>query len=273
MYLNRAFRSNAWKECNFSHINLTSIHRQSDKTFIDILQKLRIGTPLLPKDFDTLLNHHSETRNAIQLFATREEVKRVNDAKFQALRTTARTYKCVDHFKWNEKHGNLRSKGDVGPDGSLLALREHRFESQIQLKKGMLVVLLHNLDIGAGLVNGSQGTIQGFEDYDKNKMPKAATNRGRDNDTYQPGVPVLQGDHGAFREERLKEYVKQMKYKAWPIVRFLNGVERTIYADCTVNELGDEPPYSILARTQIPLMAAWAMTTHKSQVRTLDPNS
>ncbi len=127
------------------------------------------------------------------------------------------------------------------------------------------MVLLHNLDLACGLVNGSQGTIQGFEDHDAALMPKAASNR-RD-DAPKPGIPVLQGDHAAFREDQLKQYAKQMKYKAWPVVRFLNGVERTIYADCTVNELGDEPPYSLLSRTQIPLMAAWAMTTHKSQVR------
>jgi DNA replication protein DnaC len=31
-----AFRSEAWKECDFVHVNLTTIHRQSDKVFIDM---------------------------------------------------------------------------------------------------------------------------------------------------------------------------------------------------------------------------------------------
>jgi ATP-dependent DNA helicase PIF1 len=246
--------------------------------FIDILNKLRMGVKLLPSEVGLLLDHKSETRNAIKLFSTREEVKRVNDQMFNSLPTRARSYKCLDHFKWNEKHGNLRSKGDFGPDGSMLSLREHRFESHIQLKKGMLVVLLHNLDLGAGLVNGSQGTIQGFEDYNPAKMPKAAEKggsmgmgrAGNAPNTPLPGVPVLQGDHAAFREDQLKQYAAQMEYKAWPIVRFLNGVERTVYADCTVNQLGDEAPYSLLCRTQVPLMAAWAMTTHKSQGMTLN---
>jgi ATP-dependent DNA helicase PIF1 len=267
-----AFRSTAWKECNFEHVNLTNIHRQSDEVFIKILQKLRVGHPLLPADIHLLLNHESETRNAIRLFATRAEVQRVNMEMFNRLRSKARTYKCLDHFRWNERHRHLENKGQRGPDGSMNALRDHRFDPQIQLKQGMLVVLLHNLDIAAGLVNGSQGTIQGFEPYDKNKMPKATENarkgRGRELelDTAILGVPVLGGDYAGLRETQIKEYILQAEHKAWPIVTFLNGVKRTIYADCTVNEQGDEAPFSLLSRTQIPLMAAWAMTTHKSQV-------
>jgi ATP-dependent DNA helicase PIF1 len=56
-----AFRSEAWKECNFKHVNLTEIHRQSDKMFISILNKIRTGmyapVPLLGAYslFDTAL--------------------------------------------------------------------------------------------------------------------------------------------------------------------------------------------------------------------------
>jgi ATP-dependent DNA helicase PIF1 len=215
-----AFRSTAWQESDFVHVNLTQIHRQSDRAFISILNKLRMGIRLLPPETKLMLNHESETRNAIQLFATRAEVNKVNEERFRALRSVERTYKCLDHFKWNEAHGNLRSKGEYkAPDGSLQALAEHRFESQIRLKKGMLIVLLHNLDIGAGLVNGSQGTIQGFEDYDPKNLPKSATGREKRDGFPMPGVQVLQGDHAVFREGQLQEYAKQMEFKAWPIVR------------------------------------------------------
>jgi hypothetical protein len=217
-----AFRSKAWEECDFAHVNLVKIHRQSDRAFINILNKLRVGVRLLPTEVDLLLNHESETRNAIQLFATRAEVNRVNEERFRALRSIERKYSSLDHFKWNEAHGNLKRKGELkNLDGSLQALNEHRFESQIRLKKGMLVVLLQNLDIGAGLVNGSQGVIQGFEQYDPNKLPKAATGREL-RDGLAMGVgQFLQGDHAVFREWQVKEYANQMEYKSWPIVRYV----------------------------------------------------
>lgn len=208
------------------------------------------------------------------LFPTRAEVKKVNDDMFNKLRSQPRTYSCLDHFKWNEQHRHLESKKNLSYDGrSLRALADHRYEPQIQLKKGMLVVLLHNLDLSMGLVNGSQGTIQGFEDYDPTKMPKATGKtinkiKERDGDPPHTG-PTLGGDYATFREQQMKEFIQKAEFKKWPIVTFLNGVTRTIYADCTVNELGDKGPPSLLSRTQIPLMAAWAMTTHKSQVITI----
>lgn len=265
-----AFRSAAWAECDFAHVHLTTIHRQSDKVFIDILQKCRSGASLSWDDADLLLNHPSETENAVKLFSTREEVRRINQENFNRLQTRKLTFICHDYFYWNEEHRNLQWKSQRSRhDDSLTALQEHRFDVRVDLKEGMLVILLVNLDLPNGLVNGSQGIITGFDPYDAAKLPKAESSR-RGTEVITSPVQSLGGEHAALKEEQIKKFIERAAEKAWPIVRFNNGVTRTIYADCTVNELGDSKPYSLLSRTQIPLTAAWAMSIHKSQGMTLN---
>ncbi|CAK4033949.1 ATP-dependent DNA helicase PIF1 [Lecanosticta acicola] len=299
-----AFRSAAWEECKFKHINLTNIHRQSDEVFIKILQKLRVGSALTQADRELLMNHTCNIDNAVKLFPTRNEVMRINQSEFDKLTTAKLGYTCLDHFRWNEeKHPHLRSKGDRQPyDNSLIALREHRMDNFVELRKDMLVVLLVNLDIKLGLVNGSQGKIVDFEPYDPAKLPKASRDsggigsssksarpgysstqrsRGRRDGSMEPPESYesgeLRGEYAALRETQIREFILQdrNKSKMWPVVEFDNGLRRTIYAECTVNELGDVEPgqqrdYTLLARTQIPLVAAWAMTIHKSQGMTLN---
>lgn len=270
-----AFSSKAWQECNFVHINLKQIHRQNDQEFIRMLQKCRIGDPLSSVELNRLMDHPCQVHNGTSLFATREQARQLNEQKFNKLTGVNYSYWAYDTFNWNPKHGNLRSKGDLnmnrGPPGTdeckpLKALNDHRFSDIVELKRGMLVVLLTNLDLGAGLCNGSQGIISGFEAYHPNKMPKAMIGKKDD-----PSMKIL-GDHASMKEKAMKAFIESRgaKFKQWPVVRFHNGEKRMIYAECSISELGDDQPHSLLARTQIPLAPAWAMTIHKSQSLTMD---
>lgn len=254
-----AFRSNAWKQCRFEHRNLTTIHRQSDKIFIDILNKYRYGVPLTEKDEHLLLKHDSITTHAVKLFPTRQEVAIVNNAEFVKLRSMARKFVCHDDFKWNPVHQTLRFKTQRDPhDNSLEALREHRYEASVELKQGMLVVLLQNLSLDEGLCNGSQGVIVGFKKHEESDIRKSTRALGE-------GIP-----YEDLKEANIRAFMAAAPQKVWPIVLFTNGIKRHIMADCSMNEMGDEKPYSLLSRTQIPVTAAWAMTVHKSQGMTLD---
>lgn len=109
-------------------------------------------------------------------------MKRINDAEFKKLATEAALYRSIDNFDRQNHHHNLESYNRKAVDGTLSKLvqssmlllsihqlicmqAEHRYEPHLELKKGMLVVLLTNISIPDGLVNGSQGMIVGFSDF------------------------------------------------------------------------------------------------------------
>lgn len=264
-----AFRSKVWEQANFRHVNLTNIHRQKDKRFIDILEKCRTGQRLTDKEKDKLLNHKCNVDNAVRLFATRAEVRNLNDHEFSKLTTPQRTFKCLDGIHILPHHAQqLRTKAFREQDGTLAGLKEHRFERLLEMKKGMLVILLVNLDMTAGLINGSQGVVIDWIPHDpKLHVPVVFDDkRARDRD---PTRLTVGGDYADVKINSVKEFIKNAPIKEWPVVKFDNGVTRTVIADCVVSQLGDEAPYSYQCRTQIPLLPAWAMSIHKSQGMTL----
>jgi ATP-dependent DNA helicase PIF1 len=132
----------------------------------------------------------------------------------------------------------------------------------VQLKQNQRVVLQANLEPSAGLVNGAQGMIIEFQNFDEKALPRAPTKKGEDGE--------LRGDYAVYRQEQIKSFASANGCQPWPVVRFTNGITRTIFADCTVNVLGNDEPYCKLSRTQIPLTAGYAITVHKSQGMTLD---
>ena len=247
-----AFCSDAWKECDFVHFRLKRVHRQKEPVFMALLERCRLGRPLDQGEKNLLLNHKCETTGAVKLFPTRDEVSRVNDAEMAQLEGRSLKFNCLDNFFWNREDVAVENKSERGPyPHTLLALEEHRFEPILEMKENMLVILLINLDFDAGLINGSQGIIVGFE---------------TDNNS---GIPDQYGDYKARKKGLIREFVKRAAVCEWPVVQFQNGAKRTIFAHCMMSELGDEEPYSLLSRTQVPLVAAWAMTIHKSQGMTL----
>jgi hypothetical protein len=82
---------------------------------------------ILPPHANILLNHTSETEDAIKIFARRDDVDRVNNENIAKLRFKAYSYKCLDYFDWRPEHRDdksLERNARLMDDGSgnLLAL-------------------------------------------------------------------------------------------------------------------------------------------------------
>lgn len=166
-----AFRSQTWEDCDFQYFELKQIHRQNDQQFISILQKCRVGQAPSTAESTLLTKVKPDPAGAVKLLPRRKEVENENQRNFHRLAGQIREYECLDYWEWRSKdEPDLQKKGkrkyEHRPDGPLLALNDHRFEEKVQLKAGMLVILLVNLDFTAGLVNGSQGKIVRFQKYD-----------------------------------------------------------------------------------------------------------
>lgn len=249
-----AFRSHAWRECNFTHVWLREIHRQKDKMFVEILEKVRWGKDLSKQEKDLLENHPSQTEGAVRLFSRRDKVAKINEEEFTKLSTPIFEYPCHDNFERNPKHHDLSAldQHDRNAD-SHPALDQDPLAMKLRLRVGMRVLLQVNLDVDEGLINGSLGEIVRFD---------SAPTEGR--------LSKSTGGHADYRESRIRQFIGGVQPREWPVVRFFDsGREKTIFPQCRVSEKGTEKPWSLLSRTQIPLMAAWAMTIHKAQGMTL----
>ncbi|CAG1992585.1 unnamed protein product [Fusarium graminearum] len=255
-----AFRSPAWEAAKFAYVNLKEIHRQSDRPFIEALQKCRLGIPLSSRELDMLLNHESEVENATRLVPTRVEAKKINAKKLEEITDyTSKDYTCEDGIWFPPSYDGPKDYlGERTKENTLKKFDDHRFNKKVELKQTQLVMLQVNLNLKKGLANGSQGEIVGWEKIDKDRLP-----------SYEGKDGCLKEEHVLlFTEEYLRKFPNPDD-QVWPVVRFNNGYRKTIYPVCVINHMGYQSQV-LMYRTQIPLIPGWAITIHKSQGMTLD---
>ncbi|SMQ52673.1 unnamed protein product [Zymoseptoria tritici ST99CH_1A5] len=247
-----AFKSHAWQACDFTNVQLTQVHRQTDADFVAILEKLRAGQCPSPQQLDLLLNHPSETDGAIRLFPRNAEASAENANRLKEIPLQAFKYGCIDNT-WHDAGAKTRSH----------VPSQSSFSPMLALKVGMLVMHLVNGPFQSGIVNGSQGRIVDFRPYDPAQLHESAKN-GTDR------LPPVVGDHAAYRSTLIREWLHRIPVKVLPYVEFFSGQRALIFPVCDVDEIGDEKPYTLRSRTQLPLAPAWAISIHKSQGMRLD---
>lgn len=273
-----AFHSEHFVQAQFRCVLLTTVYRQHDAEFKRILFRLWLGKPLKSADRRLLSNHPTNMTSPVKLNPTRREVAMINSTSFERLPGSITRWESRDQFVWNEEHRHLEWKGQrSSEDGKIIALQNHRYEPLLELRIGARVLLLVNLDIEKGLVNGSTGKVVGFKQYNVAQLPRPSIQiddtANAYNDNLERGVaefrPMLGGDYSRLRYEEVKRFINSAEEAVWPVVEFDNGITQTIFGDCSVQTLGDDEPYSLLLRSQIPLHLAYAFTIHKCQGMTL----
>lgn len=145
-----AFESTAWTLLDPVMVTLTRVFRQTDPTFAALLSEIRIACPS-PAALARLNGRRSIRPPAgvipTRLRGTNREVDAVNMKAFESLTGTVRTFNAVDDGAGEE----LRTLQRGCPAAAILRLR-----------LGTAVILLKNLEVTRGLVNGSPGVVVGF---------------------------------------------------------------------------------------------------------------
>ena len=225
-----------------NHVELKTMFRQTDPTYIHILQQIRCGN--LDEEGCKMLRGYvnrkldTEKLHGIvptKLFALRIKTDMVNAQMFSQLSGKEYVFEMIQK-KDCRTYLDTNRPLDLGILQASSKLSEQDMDYELssitnsvpspkllRLKKGAVVMCTINLDMDAGICNGAQGVV----------------------------VDIL--------ESRKSEYGLPT-----PIVRFLNGIEKAI-----VPHFWQSEDYPTLAIGQIPLCLAWALTIHKIQGATL----
>jgi ATP-dependent DNA helicase PIF1 len=162
------FETDEWKNGNIFPVYFKTIHRQRDTEFINVLQKIRLGisdidtTSILMSRFKAeLTNPHGILPT--KLYPTREKVNQINDQQFleNSGDKEVKTYKLAFDFNFR------KDKTKILPDDEREMLSQKIANNLpinyiLNLCVGLQVILVVNMDIDIGLVNGSKGVVVGF---------------------------------------------------------------------------------------------------------------
>ncbi|XP_030061422.1 ATP-dependent DNA helicase PIF1 [Microcaecilia unicolor] len=145
------FQAKSWKKCIQLNMELTEVRRQTDKSFISILQAIRLGRCPEEVTFQLMKTATNKIERdgilATRLCTHKDDVELTNSRRLEQLPGEVRSYEALDSDPMLVKTIDAQSP----------------VAQFIQLKKGAQVMLTKNLDVSRSLVNGARGVVVGFE--------------------------------------------------------------------------------------------------------------
>ena len=162
-----AFESEHWDKYVHEVIELKQVFRQQNAQFVKVLNKIRKGEvddevietfePCLEREFEGLIK-------PTQLYPINEMVDAMNEDELFKLGTDENPIQSFDSTDDVPKQAKAR----YSPSAKVKAEALARLEKECRAPKELLlclnaqVMLLKNLNVSAGLANGSRGVIIGF---------------------------------------------------------------------------------------------------------------
>ncbi|XP_050457326.1 ATP-dependent DNA helicase PIF1 [Cataglyphis hispanica] len=149
------FQSEAWQRCVHFNFELRTVHRQKDEAFVKVLNSIRIGrvTDDIENTLKETAKQHIESNGVL---ATRlcSHVKEADE---------------INEFQLNELKGETKIYTALDSDNSMTNMLDQQLPvpGKLVLKVGAQVMLLKNININSGLVNGARGVVINF----KNDIP------------------------------------------------------------------------------------------------------
>lgn len=146
------FQSKQWQKCIQASFELKKIYRQKDPKFVEILNSIRIGR-VTPEMSDTLLSTGKQKIESNGIIATQlcshtKDADNINQSRLASLKTPAKVFEATDSDTYLTT--TLDSQLPV--------------PHKLTLKEGCQVMLLKNVNLSNGLVNGARGVIVRFSD-------------------------------------------------------------------------------------------------------------
>ena len=215
-----AFRAKSWKRAMIKTICLKEIKRQdTNSEFAQMLNLIRVGDPSKIGILKDRINFKfpDDGVKPVKIFCKNVDVSRLNEDELNKIQGMEYKFWAVD--SGSEHHVKFLDKNCKAP-------------RELKLKVGAQVMLLTNLDVDMGLVNGSVGVVE--------RVISGTVGTG--------GVEI----HFA---NGVRSTVTKNK---WEIKEDELGIDGKIRSK------------TIASREQIPLCLAWATTVHKSQGSTID---
>lgn len=163
------FESERWAHIINTTFELKSIQRQKDPVFQDILNAARYGK-ITEQHINKLkeregLDWKTHKIKPTLLFSRRVDVDTVNESNLKALTGERHTY-TAKTVRDEKAPPSLSIKSPEVETLIEMYDKNAPYQKELVLSIGAQVMLVHNLDIELGLVNGSRGVVVSFTKED-----------------------------------------------------------------------------------------------------------